>query len=639
LACFGRALAALAAGVAVTLLFDLVFAALRGDPGPPGYPLLVAGLTLAPVLVVAALLGWSSRSVELCLAGWVVVEVAAAYGASAVLGGSLALGLGASTAAALGFASPRPGSAGVLVGATLFAAVVLGPRAAPVLVLPEWATFALAFEAALVALALGARFARILLHPGIVLVAGVAALVVVSFVDPKVDKRGFGDPPSASSGPNILVLILDTVRQDHLSLYGYARENTPELARLVAESGRAAVFRSAYSPSNWTIPSHISFFTGTLPSEHQAHCANRVHLRPTELDISETLAERLAGAGYRTAAVIANPTLMAVRGTERGFGSWLLEPAPRQLSFVGERLRRRFLPLAYRKQELSMATARSINARVLDLLDSCRDGGCFVVANYIDAHIPYLPSAPYAGSFDQRDPLTASRQLSAADGGERVMRAAAAYDEEILELDAHLGRLFRELAERGLLEDMWLVVTSDHGEAFQEHRSVHHASSLYDEQVKIPLIVFYPKRSFLPAHEQAVGLLDVTATLAAVGSGAVLGHGRDLRALRLEERGVRMEFFGCPYPKNSWGPYSDAPARAVVRGQRKLLELQGRRELYLLSEDPEERVDRFSFWPEIAAELESELPPLEARSDRVSASDAPMAREAREALRALGYIE
>jgi len=77
----------------------------------------------------------------------------------------------------------------------------------------------------------------------------------------------------------------------------------------------------------------------------------------------------------------------------------------------------------------------------------------------------------------------------------------------------------------------------------------------------------------------------------------------------------------------------------VVRGRRKLLDLQGRRELYLLSEDPEERVDRFSFWPEVVAELESELPPLEIRSDRVRASSAPMAPEAREALRALGYVE
>jgi arylsulfatase A-like enzyme len=634
-----RALVALGVAVAVALLFDLVFAALRGDPGPPGYPLLVAGLTLPPVLIVAALLGWSSRSVELCLAGWVAVEVAAAFGSSAVLGGLLALGLGASTAAALGFASPRPGSAGVLVGATLFATVVLGRRAVAVLGLPEWAAFALAFEAVLVALASGVRFARLPLDPGITLVGGVAALVVVSIVEPRVDTKGFGDAPSASSSPNILVLILDTVRQDHLSLYGYARENTPELARLVAESGRAAVFRSAYSPSNWTIPAHVSFFTGTLPSEHQAHCGNRVHLRATDLDVSETLAERLAGVGYRTAAVIANPNVMAVRGAGRGFGLWMLEPAPRQLSFVGERLRQRFFPLVYRKQELAMATARSINARVLDLLDSCRGGGCFVVANYIDTHMPYLPSAPYAGSFDEGDPLTASRQLVAADRGERVTRAVAAYDEEILELDAHLGRLFRGLAERGLLEDMWLVVTSDHGEAFQEHHSVHHASSLYDEQVKIPLIVFYPKRSFLPMHEEAVGLLDVTATLAAIGSGATLGHGRDLRAPRVEERGVRMEFFGCPHPTNSWGVYSDVPARAVVRGQRKLLELRGRRELYLLSEDPEERVDRFSFWPEVVAELESELPPLEIRSDRVRASDAPMAPEAQEALRALGYVE
>jgi arylsulfatase A-like enzyme len=261
------------------------------------------------------------------------------------------------------------------------------------------------------------------------------------------------------------------------------------------------------------------------------------------------------------------------------------------------------------------------------------------VANYIDAHTPYLPNSPYAGRFGGPDPLTAPQELQAADRGERVERAVAAYDEEILELDAHLGRLFRELETRELLDQMWLFITSDHGEAFQEHHSVHHASNLYNEEVKVPLIVIPPRKAFLPRREDAVGLLDVAATISAIATGEVLGRGRDLRDPGAAEVGVQIEFFGCPTPEHSWGEYTDVPARAVVRGDRKLIELLERRELYLLDGDPRERTNRASSWPEIVESLSAELPPLETRNDRVRERNPNIDPAAAAALRELGYLE
>jgi arylsulfatase A-like enzyme len=649
---FGPALGALALCGATQLLFGVEYVALRGDPGPAGYLLLVSGLTLALALVVAGVAGLLPRSVDAALAAWVAVESVTAFGSSPELGVPLGLALGVSTGLALWLGAPSAPSAGLIVGAALCGGFLVGPTAAEVASArasvgppPQWLGAAVSFEIVLFPLALLSRWRRrvlaIPIQPAVALGGMAAVLLYVSFEHPQPDTSPFIEGPSDSTGslPNIVVLILDTVRADHLSLYGYERKTTPELDRLVETNVRATVFQRAYANANWTIPSHISLFTGVLPSEHESHCGNEVHRRARVIDLPETLAERLGGAGYRTAGVIANPNVMAVESAGRGFRLWMLASAPRSLGFVGERLRKRFFPLAFRKQLLRVATARRVNRRLLELLDSCEDGGCFIVANYIDAHTPYLPNAPYAGRFGTSDPRTAPLDLQASDRGARVERAAAAYDEEILELDANLGRLFRELETRGMLDRMWLFITSDHGEAFQEHHSVHHASNVYNEEVRIPLVVVPPRDAFLPRREEAVSLLDVSATISAIATGEVLGHGRDLRDPGAAELGVQIEFFGCPTPEHSWGEFADVPARAVVRGDRKLIELLGRRELYFLDSDPRERSNRASAWPEVLESLSAELPPLESRSDRVREESATIDPAAAAALRQLGYLD
>jgi hypothetical protein len=118
-----------------------------------------------------------------------------------------------------------------------------------------------------------------------------------------------------------------------------------------------------------------------------------------------------------------------------------------------------------------------------------------------------------------------------------------------------------------------------------------------------------------------------------------LGHGRDLRDRNTPERSVQAEFYGCPHPSFDWGPHTGVPARAVVRGDRKLLEIDGRLELYALDIDPSERRDRSAIEPDTAARLSAELPPLHLHDDRVREPGPLLDDSNAEALRALGYIE
>jgi arylsulfatase A-like enzyme len=216
------------------------------------------------------------------------------------------------------------------------------------------------------------------------------------------------------------------------------------------------------------------------------------------------------------------------------------------------------------------------------------------------------------------------------------------YDEEIASLDAELGRLFEGLAARGVIDRAWIVITSDHGEAFGEHGTVNHGSSVYNEQIRIPLIVVPPAGIEIPARPGAVSLLDVPATLAAVAGEPPLGAGIDLREPpRAEDPPARAEFFGNPAQAEPgllrrWGALWNTPARAAVWRDRKLVELSGRRELYDVTADPAESDDLSGRRAAEVERLAALLPPLSASPAPPGSSLAP---EQREALRALGYLD
>jgi arylsulfatase A-like enzyme len=333
--------------------------------------------------------------------------------------------------------------------------------------------------------------------------------------------------PSASPGaPNILLIILDTVRSADLSLYGYHRATTPFLERFAS---RGVVFDHAFATAPWTLPSHASMFTGRLPHEHGADW--RVPLDGRY----PVLAEALAARGYATAGFVGN-TLYCARekGLARGFTHYedfLLAPGEllrsnALLESAGDQKWLRRLIGTY--QLPARKSADRVNAEVLSWLGHRPDRPVFVFVNYFDAHDPLIPPAP----FDRRfGPVGADRealQRRMLDAGHNngvppkdlMAIQLDLYDGAIAYLDGRVESLLDSLDRRGLLENTLVVVTSDHGNLFGEHDESGHGFDLYRQSLEVPLMLSLPGR--LPAGKRidtAVSLRDLASTLYSFAGG------------------------------------------------------------------------------------------------------------------------
>jgi arylsulfatase len=280
-----------------------------------------------------------------------------------------------------------------------------------------------------------------------------------------------------------VLIVLDTVRADHLAPYGYARATTPSLDRRVREE--FTLYENARSTSSWTLPSHASLFTGLLPAQHGAAPPGR-HAQGVRED-APMLAEVLREGGWRTAAVFSNSVYLRARkpgrasyafGMERGFEHF----DDRLDGSIGG-----YLPLAQllggdlRKGHLHYRDAERITDLALAWLDRRGEGPFFLALNYMDAHAPNMPPPPFDRAFG--GPV--ARDLLAPGAELQVLQ----YDRELAYLDLHLERLLSGLEQRGLYDRTALIVTSDHGEALGDHGFLYHGWVLYDALVRVPLYV------------------------------------------------------------------------------------------------------------------------------------------------------
>jgi len=330
-------------------------------------------------------------------------------------------------------------------------------------------------------------------------------------------------PPSA---PNLLVIVVDTLRADHLSGYGYARPTSPRLDRLAQEG---ALFESAFSASSWTAPSHASLLTGRYPHEHGVEWRTPRALLDGRYP---TLAEALKERGYRTAAFSANSFWFTrPMGFGRGFirfEDFFQSPSDMALrTFYG----RAFEQVVLRRLGIEDFPARKraadINRSVLRWVDRDREKPFFAFLNYMDTHDPYLPPAPFRGKFSRSPapggilngrlgryhPLMTSEELQ----GE-----IDAYDGAIAYVDDQIGRLLDELRRRAMLDRTVVLVTSDHGESLGERGFLLHANSLYLETIHVPLIFRYPEKT--PAGARVTQ--PVTNAAAAATVMELVGAGR-----------------------------------------------------------------------------------------------------------------
>jgi arylsulfatase A-like enzyme len=312
-------------------------------------------------------------------------------------------------------------------------------------------------------------------------------------------------PEPPADAPNVLLIILDTVRAQNLSLYGYGRRTTPRLEELAR---RGTTFERAYAPSSWTLPSHGSFFTGRPPHQQSGNS-----FTPLD-DALPTLAEALRDRGYYTLGIVANSdNAFPNTGLNRGFllydahttAFWEMPQTSRIGQLWRWGLRRFGIDLPTRKE------AAVVNERLLDRLGRAGGRPFFAFLNYYDAHYPFGPPLPSEASIEgwAENPVRIVGGMKP-----EIVADVDDYDREIAYLDDRLGALFSDLARRGLLEKTVLIVSSDHGEEFAEHGLMGHGYNVYNTTLHVPLIVSLP--GTVPEGvriDRPVGLQDLPATV------------------------------------------------------------------------------------------------------------------------------
>lgn len=437
------------------------------------------------------------------------------------------------------------------------------------------------------------------------------SLAAVAFSLPRdLKQRPLRRPlPAARPGgrrPNVILIVWDSVRADHLSLYGCERDTTPFLKRWAGE--HATVYDQAIAAANWTLPSHAAILTGQHP-----WASGFLPSFPPSAPV-ETLAEALARAGYRTAGIAANSAvLVAEAGFARGFSlydcrplPWPLCSEPRGFLLRGAvRLAAAWLA-GGNDRDTRFVAADEIDCRALNFLGAAPAGSrpFFLFINYMDAHTPYVAPPPFADLFPGRIPgfrwemATMKPEVSGRIVGklpERERRhRLSQYDGAIAWLDESLRRLCAELKRRGLYDNTLIVVTADHGESFGEKGLLAHGVSLYQGLIRVPLVVKFPGQEPARRLRDPVGAVDIFPTVLDVAGVEPRNApaGRSLRRIALgEQRWIISETWWEPKGSGSpSGRYSSAVA--VISGSLKaIFRADGGVEVYDLAADPGETND------------------------------------------------
>jgi arylsulfatase A-like enzyme len=448
---------------------------------------------------------------------------------------------------------------------------------------------------------------------------------------------------SSPEKPHIILIVVDTVRADRMSVYGYHRPTTPQLENFVTSNENAVVYPLAFANSNWTLPSHASLLTGLLPHEHGTHSRSSLSAKSGwerfGLNAKQTLAELLNNSNYRTAAIVSNMTIRRSRGLRRGFNLWLGLARTESPKLLGEMVRRTFFEESFLWAFPWNASAASVNDSILAFFRVCEPGPCFVFANYMETHAPYIPPPPHANIFTVGSTdLPAGHLPTPQDSTEDLQYFSDRYDEELHGLDAGLGELFDALEARGILDNAWVIVTSDHGESFGEHGVTQHTSSLFNEQVRVPLIIKPPRGVGIEKISAPVSLIDIAATIAQIGANKSLGTGNSLLDESVPRKPVQMQYFGGNQDLVS---ILKDPIRAVADGHFKLIDTNNSQQIFDLENDLVEKNDLFFETASADRDrLMQTMPPLVIPAtidDDVDAGSISI--EQKEMLKALGYID
>lgn len=279
---------------------------------------------------------------------------------------------------------------------------------------------------------------------------------------------------------NVILISIDTLRQDHLGCYGYFRNTSPNIDQF-AKDKQSVIFENVISQSNWTLPAHMSMFTSQYASTHQIY---RNILLKKEI---ETLPRILKKHGFMTCAFTTHMRVSHIYGFERGFDFFWFEEHD------------------YANQK---ARVNDVLPAAANFLEKHQNYPFFLFIHLFDTHYPYDPPVPFDTTFEEKyegnfsgydthlfakaaDNIfgEAKNEISEKD----LHHIISLYDGEIRNVDFHLAIFFNRLKKLGLFDNTLIIITSDHGEEFREHGGMHH-NTLYNEVIKIPLIIKMPKQ-------------------------------------------------------------------------------------------------------------------------------------------------
>ncbi len=432
---------------------------------------------------------------------------------------------------------------------------------------------------------------------------------------------------------DVVLIVVDTLRADRLGRYGDTKGLTPVLDAL---ADRGTRFARAYATSSWTMPSVASLMTARLPSQHLVRDFD------SRLPDSEvTLAERLADAGFTNGGFTANWRLSTALGYGQGFHNW-----QGFLSSEGS-------PIKARGDVVRTAALRWFDAGPAD--GATPPGGDatrprLLYLQFMEPHVPLEPPAALRARFapsvgvEQAARLNAWARSLALDqkplSAEEVAQLGALYNGEVAAIDAELGLLLEALEQRGVLHEALVIVTADHGEELLEHGTFGHGSNLFNESVRVPLIMAGPGVPAGRVVNQNVSLIDVAPTVLDLLGLPPEGRfeGRSLLPLLRDEALTPAADVVLQLPRKTLDWDLRLHKDGLVRGTDKLLVgPEGVGELFDLAADPGEQRPQA---PPAGATLQAAL---EAANAALALRQQPQEEKAqideatKEKLRALGY--
>jgi len=450
-----------------------------------------------------------------------------------------------------------------------------------------------------------------------------------------------GVPAPLADAPNLILVMVDTLRADHLSCYGHPTLETPHMCSLAEDGGTRF---TGFSHASWTKPATASLLTSTVPSTHGA--VSKPATLSEEIDL---ISEVLKARGYATGGIVSNINLAESFGFRQGYDEYHYL-GPDYLAGARESSSKLILYQLARQVWFRVKPglrfgdfyqdSEVVNRVAFDWLERHADTRFFLFLHYMDPHDPYFEH-PYDG-------YGIARVSDPDPDPERAAEMQRLYGEEIEYLDDNFGALLARLRALDLMEDTAIVLVSDHGEEFHEHGGWWHGLTLYEEQIHVPLLVRWPEgeRGAPPLVETPLArLIDVAPTLARLAGAEVPPgmQGMDLRQRtgELTERD-RIVFAEEDHEGNVLTAVRTEDwklIRANEDNPRGLAPV----ELYDMASDGAQTVNRHDdVPPEVVDALDAHMEAWRAYATGRAVQgggDAQLSKEECERLRVLGYVD